>query len=412
MNGISMRLKIKIRRVISGGANQSLLLVRAAFDGLLSAVGPRNDSAAFSQRRARRLNVVCALTGAAILALMSGCDHKLDLGTLPRAVDVTVDTSYVLIDPPITGFSGPEDIIVGNDELLYVADTKANRLVMLNRAGQFMSARTLLHPRSVSQDSRLDLLVGGEIVSTSGDTVGAIFRIHLVSATPDSAHRLDMAPVDTVWRESAHPNRRFPGIAVLSDNTYLAVRNGPDNSSFIDPDSRVLIFNSHDHFVAPVSGLVSGTGTGISNINQITGITAFPNTFDFVLTQSAQGTAYGALWMTYSSTVDFVGWLPKFDPANPLDRSSDFVRPYRYLDPEGVAIDRSRRDIFVADADLDSVIKFNSRGVFKSESFGRTLTNGRMVRPTGIAFYDTYLYVLDGDLGIVYRFRLSTDIPR
>jgi hypothetical protein len=360
----------------------------------------------------RRSRIFLLLFGLALFLVLTGCDHRLDLATLPRAVDTVIDTSYVLIDPPITGFVGPEDIIVGNDELIYVADTKGNRLVMLNRAGQFMSARTILHPRAVSQDSRLDLLVGGEVVSANGDTLGAIFRIHLVSTSPDSAHRLEVAPIDTVWKEAAHPGRRFPGIAVLSDNTYLAVRNGPDNSSFIDPDARVLIFNSHDHYVAPLSGLVSGTGTGIANINQLTGITAFPNSFDFVLTQTSQGTAYGALWMVYSNTPDFVGWLPKFDPANPVDRSSDFIRPYRYLDPEGVAIDRSRRDIFVADAGLDSIFKFNSRGVFKSESFGKALTNGRMVRPTGVAFYDTYLYVLDGDLGVIYRFRLSTDIPR
>jgi hypothetical protein len=35
-----------------------------------------------------------------------------------------------------------------------------------------------------------------------------------------------------------------------------------------------------------------------------------------------------------------------------------------------------------------------------------------MVRPTGLAFFSTVLYVLDGETGQILRFRLSTDIPR
>jgi hypothetical protein len=283
---------------------------------------------------------------------------------------------------------------------------------MLNRAGVFLSARPMLHPISISQDSRLDLLVGGDIVAANGDTIGAIFRIRLVSASPDSAHRLDRARIDTVWRELAHPPRRFPGIAVLNDNSYLAVRTGPDNSSFIDPDARVLQFDANDNFITPLPGLVSGTGTGIANINRPTAIAAFPSSKDFVLTQSSEGVAYGALWMVYQSTSDFQGWLPRFDPAKLEDRAVDFIRPNRYLLPRAVAIDPSRRDIFVADAGLDSVFKYTSRGVLKQESFGLIRTQGRMRRPTGLAFFERILYVLDGDQGIILRYRLSTDVPR
>jgi hypothetical protein len=351
------------------------------------------------------LGILCA-------SWFTACDSPMDLSTLPQPVPPLVDTSYVLISPPFGGFDGPEGLLLGKDQLLYVADTRANRLVMLNRAGGVLSTRTMLHPVSVSQDSRLDLLVGGEMVATNGDTVGAIFRMTLVSESPDSAHRLDRARIDTVWRELAYPQRRFPGITVLSDNTYLAARSGPDNSSYIDPDARVLLFDAADRFITPVPAFVSGSGTGINTINKPTGISAFPSSRDFILTQSSEGVAYGALWMVYQSNSDFQGWLPRFDPARFEDRSVDFIRPGIYTYAKAVAIDPSRRDIFIADAALDSIFKYNSRGVLKSESFGRVLTQGMMRRPSGLAFFDRVLYVLDHEQGLLLRFRLSTDVPR
>jgi len=358
------------------------------------------------------VRVIALVSGVLCAFWCTGCDSPMDLNTLPQPATSIVDTAYVLISPPFGGFDGPEGLLLGKDQLLYVADTRANRVVMLNRAGGVMSTRTMLHPVSISQDSRLDLLVGGEMVATNGDTVGAIFRISLVSESPDSAHRLDRARIDTVWHEPAYPRRRFPGITALSDNTYLAARTGPDNSSFIDPDARVLLFDASDRFITPLPVFVSGSGTGISNINQPTGISAFPNSRNFILTQSSEGVAYGALWMVYQSTSDFQGWVPRFDPARFEDRTVDFIRPNIYVYAKAVGIDPTRGDIFIADAALDSIFKYTSRGVLKKESFGLVLSQGVMHRPSGLAFFDKVLYVLDRDQGLVLRFRLSTDVPR
>jgi hypothetical protein len=353
-----------------------------------------------------------ALTLAVVMCVLASCEQPMDLNSLPQQPTSKRDTMYVSIDPPFGGFSGPEGILLGKDQLLYVADTRANRVVMLNRAGVELSERPMLHPVALSQDSRLDLLVGGEVVASNGDTVGALFRMHLVSASPDSAHRLDRARVDTIWREFAHPSRRFPGITVLNDNTYLAVRNGPDNSSFIDPDTRVLQFDAEDNFITPVPAFVTGTGTGIVNINHPTSIVAFTSNKNFILTQSSEGVAYGALWMAYQSNTDFVGWVPRFDPAKAEDRLSDFIRPNRYANARAVAIDAARGDVFIADAKLDSIFKFTSRGVLKSETFGLVRSGRQMLRPTGLAFFEKILYVLDGDRGVIFRYRLSIDVPR
>lgn len=344
-----------------------------------------------------------------IVVFLQGCVEKFDPATLPRETIAVLDTSYVLIEPPfaIGKLRQPEDIFVGYDQLLYIADRDSG-LFMLNLGGQVLSRRRdILHPISIGQDTRLDLIVGCEIVTSVGDTVGATVRLHLV----DAAHRLDSARVDTLWREIAHPRRRFPGITVFGDNQYLAVRTGPDNSSFVDPDARVLLFDRHDVFITPIPGLRTGAGSGIS-INKPTAIVSFPGRRDFIITQSSEGVAYGAFWFVYRQSQDFEGWLPFLDPERPEDRGVDFIRPYRFLQPEAVTIDRARLDIFIADAGLDSVFKFNSRGRLMPESFGLTRTRGAMRKPTGLAFFQRVLYVSDAERGVVLRLRLSTDVPR
>jgi hypothetical protein len=341
------------------------------------------------------------------VGFLFGCEGRFPLSSLPDpgASFVVGDTAYIEISPSFEGFNEPRALLIGNDQLLYVADTRNNRIVMMNLAGQLQGQRTILRPLCIAQDFRLDLLVGGAMVAATGDTIGAIFRIKMVA----SQHSLATARVDTVWKEPARPRRRFVGIGVLPDNQYLVARTGPDNSSFIDPDARVLLFNANDVFQTPLADLVTRAGSGITDINFPTNIAAFPNSRDFILTQRSEGIAYGALWMVYQQTADFEGWQPRFDPARPEHRTVDFVRPNRFVEPVGVAFDGRRRDIFVVDAALDSVIKFDSRGRFRIESFGFAKSGGRLQKPSGIAFFDRTLYISDLQTNRIYRFRLSTD---
>ncbi|MCK7521582.1 MAG: hypothetical protein MZV64_29820 [Ignavibacteriales bacterium] len=54
--------------------------------------------------------------------------------------------------------------------------------------------------------------------------------------------------------ERAHPARRFPGITVFGDNTFLA---RPDLAQIIPassiPDSRILLFDATDRFISRLS---------------------------------------------------------------------------------------------------------------------------------------------------------------
>ncbi len=365
----------------------------------------------------RRVKTALAVAAAAAVVVgviigPTGCQEKFDLGTLPEPTSQVIDTAYVQIFPTMGTFVKPRGLYFGRDQMLYVADSGGNALYMMNLAGQVLSRRSMPHPVSIAQDTRLDLLVGGEIDQGGGSFVGALFRIHLVSANPDSAHHLDLAHIDTIWTETARPQRRFPGITVFSDNTYLVARCGPDNSSFIDPDGRVLEFDENDRFITAVPGLVTRSGSGITDIYIPTGITSLPGLKDFIMTQSSEGVAYGAIWMTYQHNADFDGWLPKFDPSDVSQRGTDFIAPNRYVFACAATVDPIRRDIFIADAALDSVFKFNSRGTLKSETFGFVRTNGSMLRPVGLAYFEQILYVLDSERATIIRYRLTTDVPR
>lgn len=377
-----------------------------------------------------------------VLAFLLGCEQKFDLTQLPDARQVVSigDTNYIEITPPWGGFDDPRSVLIGNDQLIYITDYSRNEIVMMNAAGAVLSRRTILHPTAIAQNNKLDLYVSGETISENGDTVGAIYKINLVRFDTTYISRYDTVVVgsdtsvipierDTsfyfyhdmvaarmrvIWQEPAFPKRRFPGITVFPNNEYLVARTGTDNTSFVDPDSRVLLFSKDDVLLTPIGDLVTrpSGGTAITDINQLTGIASFPNSRDFIVTQSIEGVAYGAIWMVYRSSPDFQGWLPRFDPSQEDQRGVDFIQRYRFQKAVAVAIDRRRRDVFIVDAALDSVSKFDRNGNFKSESFGRVKSaTGQLPgikNPTGIAFSnDCTLYIVDNGNKVIRRFRLS-----
>ncbi|HLX11282.1 MAG TPA: hypothetical protein VKS81_00585, partial [Bacteroidota bacterium] len=334
-------------------------------------------------------------------------------------------------------------IMIGNDQLIYVCDYAANEVIMLDGGGRVLYKRSIPHPISLAQNFKLDLYVGGEAIAPNGtDTIGAIYRISLARLdtsyvvgfdtvqNPSGGTKIDTlrrdtsifynhdlaaAPMKVVWSEPGHPGRRFTGIGFLPDGEYLVTRDGPDNSSFVDPDSRLLRFRGGDTLVSPVTDVVTrpSGGTSITDVRHLTSIYVFPSLYDFVATQTTNEVTFGAIWMLYTFNNNFEGWLPKFDPSDPNQRGTDFIAPYRYSNAIGVAYDRRKREVFILDEMLDSVSKFTYLGKYKSESFGKTLTAQNdlpgLNHPRGIAFSsDCTLYISDTGNRLVRRFRLSS----
>ncbi len=354
-----------------------------------------------------------------------GCDQRFETQVLPNpnTKGSVTETSYVEITPPYGGFETPVSVIVGNDQLIYVSDYDRNEVVMMDAAGTILQRRFIPHPTAIAQNFKLDLYVCGETIAPNGrDTIGALYRIFLARfdttiAGQDTSifYNNDMvnAPMHVVHKEPERPKRRYVGIGFFGGNSYVLARTGPDNTSFVDPDNRILLCDNNDRYT-PMGDLVTRAtgGTAITDINKLTGLAVFPASYDFIALQSNEGTAYGVIWMMYVNNSSFTGWLPKFDPADPGQRTIDFIQPYRYSAPTAATVDRRRRDVFIIDPLQDSVYKYDRNGRFKTESFGRHRTKSDVLpglnHPQGIAYSnDCTIYIADTGNHIIRRFKLS-----
>jgi hypothetical protein len=390
----------------------------------------------------KQIFIICSIVGILFFG-STGCEHKItppkDTGTSAKIGD----TSYVEISPPWGNVASPRTIMIGSDQLMYVTDYDNSMIYMMDAGGSILTSRSILHPIAIAQNSKLDLYVAAEAIAPNGiDTIGAIYRIALVRwdtvyqsgisidpFTGDTTkifrdtsfyynHELGAAHMSLVYQEPGEAKRRFNGIGILPDNGYLVSRVGPDNSSSIDPDCRVMQFNSSDVYFSPIGDLYPYSQGG--TIDQLTGIMVFPSTRDFVLSQKSNGSgvAYGALWMVYTKTSDFEGWTPKYTTTSGVD----FVKSYLFFNATAVAYDKKRREMFIVDSDLDSVFKFNRNGQLMAGSFGNsqtivmnTATGDTLLRgithPMGVAYAsDCTLYITDTGNKLIRRFRLSTQI--
>lgn len=339
------------------------------------------------------------------LLLLIACNEKPIPPTAPLdSTTVINDTVYTPIRPAWTGFRKPSDILIGREPFIYVADTENDRVVMLDLAGRFLGAKTgIKRPVAIAQDGVFDLLVCGELDTTIGGnplTVGAIYRIQLRK----TAHRIETAPVKIAYMELQKPQRRFTGITVLPDNSYLVTRTGPSNLSPIDPDDAVIQISAHDQFISPVP-ILRPVGNALNSLQQPSGISVVGDrTYDFVFTQIGADMQFKVQWLEYRGG-EISDWRPKFTPAD----NTDFLRVGRFVQPEDVTYDQFG-NIYVIDAGKDSLLKFNYAGIEFRHSFGGTGSELNQFRnPRGVAFYDGILYIADTGNDRILRFRLSSD---
>ena len=110
--------------------------------------------------------------------LLNGCGEKLDLSQFPISNNGNInvaDTLYILQTPVWNGFNRPEDVLLGNEPLVYVADTKNNRIVQMDIAGGTIGEIAINNPRKLAQDYNFDLLVIADSVVSTSDTVSIIY---------------------------------------------------------------------------------------------------------------------------------------------------------------------------------------------------------------------------------------------
>ncbi len=336
--------------------------------------------------------------------------EKLDNSVDPDDIGKVGDTVYIQQTVVWKGFNKPQDMIIGKETFLYVADTENDRIVLMDVAGHFLGEKSIKHPIAIAQDFRLNLLVCGQFDTTiNGKTItaGALYKIDVYGAK----HDLNSAKVTRLLPRSdfdlLRPDREYSGVCVFADNSFLVARRGPANSDLIDPDNTILIYKNlkrtdgtrYDTLTGKVP-LLQPEGTGIPSANRISSLTSFRNSKRDIIITLAGENSFKAQWLRYVISDDFTGYRNNLDPS-----SNDMMQIGKFEQPEDVCLDRSN-NIFVVDAAKDSVFKFNSFGD-EMESFGGS---EMFDSPHAVAYFDRTLYVLDTNNDRIVRFILSTEI--
>ena len=350
-----------------------------------------------------------------IIPFFFGCGDKLDINQFSsntKNINPTGDTVYVQLSPSWEGFNNPQAILIGKEPFIYVCDTDNDRIVMLNTAGTVLGSKSIKHPIAIAQDYRLNLIVCAEfdtVISGVTSFFSAVYKIDLFAAQHDLAN----APVTRILphRDSEFQERyKYTAVAAFYDNSFYIARNGTQNTSVYDPDNSILKFEPKKDFNAGEGDSLIGRvpnldplSSGLISANGINSMTPFnKKNVDFIATFSGE-TSFKAQWFRFFASAVEEKYVSQFSPTD----GTPFAQPNKFGKPAGSCIDQYG-NIFVADGDpaKDSVYKFNQYGD-EMHSFGGSNV---FVRPSGVAFLDKTLYVIDAGSNKVVRFILSTDI--
>jgi hypothetical protein len=349
-----------------------------------------------------------------LLFFAVACTDKFDIEEAtssinPDNIGNIGDTVYIQQSPNWTGFNNPQDMLFGKDQFIYVADTDNDRIVMLNIAGQVLGEKNIRKPIALDQNNKLELLVVAEfdtVINNQNLTFSALYRINLVEV----GHVLNNTRLERLLPQDPksdpfafnRTDRFYTGVCSFFNNAAYVSRKGPSNSNPVDRDNSILtlFFTDNDSLiVGKVPGL-EPEGTGILSANQISSLTSFPIVSADIIVTLIGKNSFKTQWYEFVSNSDFEGYKSKLGAF-----SSDLMTVNKFGQPEDVALDNAN-NIFVADAEKDSIFKFNTFGD-ELESFGGTEI---MSSPHAVAYHDRTLYVLDTDNNRILRFILSTEI--
>lgn len=374
-----------------------------------------------------------------LIFLFVQCGRKIKLPTsLPVSGDKSLDTTYVQIWPFWTEAGGipfkePQDIHIGYDTYLYIADTGNDRIVKMDRRGKFIDQYPVHHPISVAQDPLLRLAtVSGEnkiylkdifdekpfyeVFSFEPQMDTLIFSVDstfIIDSTfyPDSLDTI-LVGVDTleVLVDTINTSIRAIAATPVPVEEYLFFTCDQTSHSVVRPGGEKHQRDQISRFVPRIGNTLLvfkyvdaavEKGGGLGKTISPSGIFTYPHK-DYFRIAFSQGYTNSSVQVLNGRNYHSV--IPRSD-------STELYFPGMFGLAEDVAVDEFG-NIYVVDASRHSVLKFNSVGrlLLRFGSFGSG--DKEFKRPKGIAYYKQTLYVADTGNNRILRFQLSTDIRR
>lgn len=346
-----------------------------------------------------------------LTVILSSCSDKTDLSSFPITYNggtpVVSETTYVQQSPTWNQFNQPSAVLVGREPLVYVADTKNNKVVQMDLSGVEIGSIGLRNPVAITQDYNFDLLViADSVLNITFDTISVLYRIKLVEIGGIISNSFPFPLITSTFATPLISNkRRFTGVGIFSDNSYILTRRGPDNSSPIDPDNALLKVSGRNsvNSLSVLSGF-QVSGNGIYSIDKMSAITTFNNELtDFIITRSTPDFGFKIEWFLYDNLKGT--YNPKFVPENNVD-----ILNKQLGTPAGITVDPNK-NIYIVDNTKDSLYKFTNLGIYKRESFGGTGSGANQLKgPKGVSFFNKVLYIADTGNNRIVRYKLSTDL--
>ena len=373
-----------------------------------------------------------------LILFCAQCGKKIKLPTsLPFSGDKSLDTTYVQISPVWAEagripFREPEDIFIGYDTYLYIADTGNDRIVKMDRRGEFIAEYPVHHPISVAQDPLLRLAtVSGQsriylkdifdekpfqqvfAFEDEFDTLVFIVDSSLVIDSTFYPDSLDtVLVVDTLEALVDTVNTSIRAIAAtpIPEEEYLFFTCDQTTHTYGGIGGEKHQRDQISSFTLELKDtalLLNYLGPAVSKGGDLgktifpSGIFTYPHRDHFRIAFTQGYTPNGAQILNGRT----------YRPVIPRTDSTELYFPAMFGVAEDVTVDEFD-NIYVVDASRHSVSKFDSNGrlLLRFGSFGSG--NKEFKRPKGIAYYNKTLYVADTGNNRILRFKLSTDIRK
>ncbi|MDP4663186.1 MAG: hypothetical protein NWQ55_02035 [Salibacteraceae bacterium] len=370
--------------------------------------------------------------------------EKTDLSIIDAPEFQARNVAYVPIQPIISGFVSPTDVVIGFDELIYVVDSGAQEIIAYDQAGREQGRTTVPGVTKMVQDRQMNILAIGTFDTTingSDYTLSTIYRLDLDG---DAGYGIANAKVinkvvNPFYFKTSFSTLdaevRFTSIDATGDNDYYVTRQGPrTNANAVGgADDGVILFDYTDEYVSNIfistnSGffrdyfknptcLVTYSkprqGPSVSESRDFFVAMAEPSipikVQSIKFLESDFGSSYEVELLNFRDTAE----------------ADDFLyRPGRFTNPVDATLTGDGTNyLFVVDQAKDSIFQFTTKGLEginppagSSEkkniiaSFGGTgVSATQFNQPSAVAYFNTILYVADRGNGRLLRFKLTTD---